>query len=99
MARGMRWRRTRNARGWITVTACGASLCVDGAHWMLDGASVYADYGDPAGTVQLARQARLNTLRVVDFIPRDGDPNTVPYTTSYWTQADQMIAAAAQGGL
>jgi hypothetical protein len=54
---------------------------------------------DPAGTVALAAQAHLNTLRITDFLDTDGDPTAAPFDESAWRRADAMISAAAHAGM
>jgi len=73
----------------------------------MDGASVYnpglrpqrSGYLNPDGTVSLARQARLNTIRVTNFYEDSGDPAIVPYTEKSWAEVDRMIAAAGRANL
>ena len=54
---------------------------------------------DPAGTIALAQQAHLNTIRITDFLNVKGDPSTDPYDPTRWAYVDAMIAAAGAAGL
>ncbi len=89
------------------VVVCGTSLCVDGTPWSMYGATVYnpgltpyqSGVRDPAGTVALAEQAHLNTIRITDFLNVTGDPSTDPYDPGRWAYVDAMIAAAGAAGL
>jgi hypothetical protein len=73
----------------------------------MDGATIYnpglrpeqSGLLNPAGTVALVQQAHLNTIRITDFFSHHGDPGTLPYNSTSWTQVDQMIAAAGAAGL
>ncbi|MBV8300601.1 MAG: hypothetical protein JOY68_01610 [Candidatus Dormibacteraeota bacterium] len=89
------------------VTVCGTQLCSGGSPIQLDGASIYnpglrpeqSGYLNPAGTIQLAQEAHLNTLRIINFYTKHGDPATVPYLESNWVLVDRMIAAAGAAGM
>ena len=89
------------------VVVCGTSLCVDGAPWSMYGSTIYnpgltpyrSGIRDPAGTVALAEQAHLNTIRITDFLDVTGDPSTDPYDPARWASVDAMIAAAGTAGL
>jgi hypothetical protein len=80
------------------VTACGTSLCLHGAPWHLYGATIYAGYDDPVGRTALAKQGRLNTLRLVNFID-PADRLSDLSVAKNWLRLDRMIAEARQGGL
>jgi hypothetical protein len=54
---------------------------------------------DPAGTIALAQQAHLNTIRITNFLDATGDPSTDAYDSTRWARVDAMIAAAGQAGL
>ncbi len=54
---------------------------------------------NPAGTIALAEQAHLNTIRITDFLDVNGDPATAPYDATAWGYVDAMIAAAGAAGL
>ena len=89
------------------VSVCGTSLCVDAAHWSMYGSTIYnpglqpyqSGIKDPSGTVALAEQAHLNTIRITDFLDVTGDPSTAPYDPTQWGYVDAMIAAAGAAGL
>jgi hypothetical protein len=53
----------------------------------------------PTATVDLARQANLNTVRVTDFLDPDGSPATAPYDATDWDRVDAVIAAAGAAGM
>ena len=89
------------------VTVCSTQLCVDGSLWYMTGASVFnpglrpeqSGYLNPAGTVALARQAGLDTIRVVNYFSDTGIPDSTPYLQSAWERVDRMIADAGAAGL
>jgi hypothetical protein len=80
------------------VTACGTSLCLHGAPWHLYGATIYSGYDDPVGRIALAKQAGLNTLRLVNFID-PADTMSDLSVAKNWLRLDKMIADAQQQGL
>lgn len=89
------------------VTVCGDALCVDGSPWSMYGSTIYnpglkpylSGIKNPAGTVALAQQAHLNTIRITDFLNVKGDPAAAPYDETSWRYVDAMIAAAGAAGL
>jgi len=89
------------------ITACGISLCNGGTPWVMNGATIYnpglrpeqSGFLNPQGTVALAQQANLNTLRIINFYPENGDPNSEPYDATEWGHVDQMINDAEAAGL
>ncbi|MBV8445218.1 MAG: hypothetical protein JOZ92_04805 [Candidatus Dormibacteraeota bacterium] len=56
-------------------------------------------YLNPAGTIQLAQDAHLNTIRIINFYSDSADPNVEPFTESNWVLVDRMIAAAGAAGM
>ncbi len=54
---------------------------------------------NPSGTIDLVNQAHLNTIRITNFLDREGDPSTAPYDATRWAKVDAMIAAAYAAGL
>ena len=84
------------------VRVCGRSLCRGGQAWFLYGASVYeathpplSGIDNPEATVRLAGQARLNTIRVVNFYDSDrGLPDVEPFSEAAWTKVDVLVADA-----
>jgi len=89
------------------VTVCGTSLCAGGSTWTMYGSTVYnpglqpyqSGIKDPAGTVALAEQAHLNTIRITDFLDVNGNPATAPFDPTAWGEVDALIAAAGAAGL
>ena len=89
------------------VTTCGTLLCAGGVPWVMNGASVYnpglraeqSGFENPQGTIQLAQAAHLNTIRVINFYPDNGDPAAMPYNSTDWQEVDQMIADAGAAGM
>ena len=81
------------------MTACGRALCMDGRVWRLHAASVLGALDRPRDTVTLAVQARLNTVRVTDWLDTSGSPATAAYDETRWRRLDTLVAAAGDGGL
>ncbi len=89
------------------VSVCGTALCVNGSAWPFYGATVYnpglnpyqSGIKDPAGTIALAREAHLNTIRITNFLNVDGNPSTAPYDRASWREVDAMIVAAELNGM
>jgi hypothetical protein len=89
------------------VRSCGHTLCIGSKSWYFYGASVYnpgltpiqSGIKDPDGTIQLAQQARLNTIRLINFYSDAGNPQTLPYNPTVWKRVDAMIAAARSVGM
>lgn len=89
------------------VVVCGTALCAGGATYAMYGSTVYnpglhpyqSGIEDPAGTIALAEQAHLNTIRITDFLDVNGDPATAPYDPTAWGYVDAMIAAAGAAHL
>ena len=89
------------------VSVCGTALCAAGSTWSMYGATVYnpglvpylSGIKDPKGTIALAREAHLNTIRVTNYLNVDGNPSTAPYRRSAWREVDAMIAAAGAAGM
>jgi hypothetical protein len=74
-------------------------LCLDGRTWRLHAASVLGGLDRPRDTVTLAVQARLNTVRVTDWLDTSGSPSTAPYDETRWRRVDALVAAAGGNGL
>jgi hypothetical protein len=81
------------------VTRCGTRLCLGGETWYLYGASQLGGLDDPTARADLAVAARLNTLRVVNFLDEGGAPSSAPYNEWHWQRVDRVIAAAGAKGL
>lgn len=81
------------------VAACGKKLCIDGDPWRMHAAAVYDGLESPAATVRRARNARLNTIRIVNFLDEQGDPHTAPFNENRWRRVDRLIATAAKARL
>ena len=89
------------------VTACGRSLCAGPRRWVMYGATIYnpgltpdrSGIRRPGSTVALARRAHLNTIRITDFLGRDGPVATAPYDEAAWRRVDVMIADAGASGM
>jgi hypothetical protein len=89
------------------ITICLRHLCLNGAPWYMNGASIYnpglrpeqSGYLNPRGTVALARLAGLDTIRLVNYFSDDGDAAFTPYAETAWEPVDQMIADAGAAGL
>jgi hypothetical protein len=85
-----------------SVRTCGMSLCIGSTPWHMYGASTYdagpmptrAGIKNRPGTITLARQAHLNTIRLVNFYRDTGDPHAEPQDEMVWRRVDAMIAAA-----
>lgn len=93
--------------GRAPIARCGIQLCSGSSPWFMYGATVYnpgvrpATWGmdNPNGTVSLAQQAKLNTIRIVNFVPDAGNPSQVFFDETHWRKVDAMIAAAGNAGM
>jgi len=81
------------------VGVCGTSLCVLGQPWYLYGASNLGGLQSPGDHAALAVSARLNTLRIVNFLDEHGGLGDAPYDPARWASVDEAIAAARAAGL
>lgn len=54
---------------------------------------------NPSGTISLAQQAKLNALRITNFLPTTGDVTTTPYDETSWQRVDAFIAAAKNANM
>ena len=92
------------AKGSKFVRRSGNMLTFRGHPWYLYGGSTYGTtnpggQGTIAGTIDLAQQAGLNALRLVNFLDERGlDPNA-PFDPGAWTRVDQTLAAMSTAGL
>jgi hypothetical protein len=75
------------------VVACGLQFCINGVPYTIHGATAYGTYGQPAAEIALAKQAKVNTLELVEF---ESQFHTLSSTESAatWDQVDSFIAAA-----
>jgi hypothetical protein len=80
------------------ITVCGQWLCQDGVRWYFYGASVYGGYAQPERAVALATSARLNVIRISDFLD-SAAPLSAALDEAQWRRVDAMIAAAGRAGL
>jgi cellulase (glycosyl hydrolase family 5) len=83
------------------VTDCGTSICLNGSAWKAFGASVSIGVA-PNENITLATGAKLNAIRLVNFLHEDAnDPtlSTAPYDPIQWGIVDSYIAVAAQNRL
>ena len=86
------------------VTRAGTGLVLDGQPWYLYGGSSYGTLnpgaqGTIAGTVQLAVDAGLNTVRLVNFFDERGLSDDAPYDPVQWAGVDAMLDALRRAGL
>jgi hypothetical protein len=80
------------------VTVCGFQLCLNGAPFVIKGATSYSEYGDPTEAVQLAEEAGLNVLEVTEFDTQH-DVLSGTMSAATWDRVDAFVAAAAAAGL
>jgi endo-1,4-beta-mannosidase len=81
------------------VTVCGTSLCQGSQPWDLYGGAVFNGLDDPNTTVQGAVAARLNTVRVVNFLYEFDPVAQAAYRERDWSRLDRFIATARDAGL
>ena len=82
-----------------TISICGTAFCIGSKPWFMYGASEYQSnpltgIDHPDGTVALARQAHLNTIRLINFYDDHGDPKLEPFSEARWRKLDAMVASA-----
>src|SRR4051812_30891320 len=63
---------------WVTASA--HQLVLHGRPWVMSAASVYNGFSDPAAVVRLAGLAGVNTLRIIGWMPEQGDPAVMPFS-------------------
>lgn len=80
------------------VTVCGTSLCLNGASWYMYGASVYQGLNNPGGTISQAQAAKLNLIRITDFIDTSAGPGGA-IDEAHWRKVDALVAVASQANL
>ena len=80
------------------VYACGTQLCLDGAPFVIKGATAYGQYTNPAGEVALAKSEGINVLELSEF---DSEYQVLPDTESSatWDTVDAFVAAAGAAGM
>jgi hypothetical protein len=88
---------TTNTSPYVRV--CGKQLCLHDATFPWQAASSLTGPSDPTGAAGMAVSAKLNVLRVVDFLDVAGATKTAPYDATRWARVDGLIAAAARAGL
>jgi hypothetical protein len=54
---------------------------------------------DPGTAMRRARDANLNTVRIVNFLDEHGSVGSAPYSEWHWARLDRVIAAASNAGL
>ena len=86
------------------VRRVGTRLFVGRRPWYLYGASSYGTLnpgaqGTIAGTVQLALDAGLNAVRLVNFFDERGLSDAAPYDPGHWAGVDAMLDALRTAGL
>src|SRR6185369_14261968 len=80
------------------VKVCGLGLCLNGQSFVIHGATGYGTYDQPATEVALAKQAKLNTLEVVEFETQFHKLSDM-MSAATWNRVDNVIAEAKKGGL
>jgi hypothetical protein len=83
----------------LFVHRCGTLLCLGDSTFPLYGASVLTAGDHPTEVLSMARQARLNTVRVVSFLHEEASPSRGPYDEERWVRVDRAIALAGRLGL
>lgn len=86
------------------VQVCGTQLCLHGQPFVIHGATAYGTYSQASTEVALAKQAKVNTLAIVEFESQHHVLSSLygPDPTTYaptWSNVDKFIAAAQQGGV
>ena len=80
------------------VFSAGPRLCVGTNEWRVHAGSFDGSM-PPAEIVQRAQALKLNTIRVVDWLPAEGDPTVAAFDASSWQRVDAIVAAADVAGL
>jgi len=94
----------------MTICDAGIGFCLGGRTFYPYGASFYSSTSlsginsDPAGAVALALAQHLNTVRVVNWLshnlqPQFSTPLQQATSSQYWAQADMFVADAEHAGL
>lgn len=80
------------------VQVCGLQLCLNGTSFIVHGATTYGQLDNAANEVALAKQAKLNTLELVEYEQNYHDLNST-MSEATWARVDNFIAVAKQQGL
>jgi hypothetical protein len=80
------------------VQVCGTQLCLNGQPFRIHGATAYQQYANAANEVALAKQAKLNTLEIVEY---ENDYHNLNESMSeeVWTNIDNFIAEAGKNDI
>jgi endo-1,4-beta-mannosidase len=86
------------------VKRSGTQFLLNGRQWKMYGGSNYGTInpgaaGTIAGTTSLAVSAKLNTVRLVNYLDESGVDSNAPYDESSWRRVDQSLASLAKSGL
>ena len=86
------------------VKRAGTQLVVAGTPWKLYGGSNYGTLnpggqGTIAGLTTLAIQARLNTVRLVNYLDERGLNSSAPYDDTSWRRVDAALDSLRSNGL
>ncbi|MDP9255967.1 MAG: hypothetical protein M3Q31_05355 [Actinomycetota bacterium] len=86
------------------VTRYGTRFYLNGMPWQLYGGSCYGTLnpgaqGTIGGTIQLALQAKLNSIRLVEWFDERGLTADAPYEGASWIRLDTILAAMRTAGL
>lgn len=80
------------------VAVCGKGLCINDSPWYMYGASVYQGLNNPNAIITQAQTAKLNTVRITDFIVTAAGLSGAS-DEAHWRKVDALLAAASQANL
>lgn len=80
------------------AVVCGMKLCIDGQQFTVHGATTYGQLDNATAEVNLAKQAGVNVLEIVEY---EQDFHVLASQTSEatWSRIDRFVAAAKAGGV
>jgi hypothetical protein len=80
------------------VQVCGTQLCLNGQPYRIHGATAYSQYANATNEIALAKQARLNTLEIVEYENKYHDINET-MSEATWKNIDNFIAEAGKNDI
>jgi endo-1,4-beta-mannosidase len=81
------------------VTSCGTSLCINGQKWTMHASTIYKNTDNVDTIFQLAKTAKLNSIRAVNFWNNNFEASADPYNEPQWVRLDRILDKAKSNNL